>query len=213
VAASNNLSGTLELPNSRKTGGVHNPTTTVFIGESVVVRSLQQLFTRTKQAVYYVGNETIRSLIIIVSELKLNLKPLLDAKEPLVQLLLSHLQQGDLLVLQLVLLDSHSNAIRNGYGAWNFYVKYDAAGIGVIQLPVQAILADIRTNRLFLNHASNYKIYFWLRNGALRSEDIRAVGSVVTVCELPPHWPNGKGGVHMVGSFGWDPLRVSIGRE
>jgi hypothetical protein len=177
--------------------------------------------TRTKNAVYYVENETIRGLIVIISEIGLNLNPLLKDKENLTKSILLSLEQSTLKVLQLNFYDNNSNTINNGYGIWNFFVSYNASEGGIVELPVNKVVQEIRHNKWAFTAASSYKITLWIKSGT--TSVANAVGttsrSAYSAAELPLNWGEGKRDGNSsskniyVGSFGYNPIDVTIYRQ
>jgi hypothetical protein len=159
--------------------------------------------TSTKNAVYYVENETMRGLISIISQTGLSLEKLLGMKDMLVSALVFFLERRTLNVLQLEFLDRYGNILTNGFGVWKFRVEYGSSGSGVIAFPVNKVLAELRNNPLALREAVQYNFTFMIPPKA----------------ELPDGWSWGNGNQYRaqastyVASFGYDPLNVSISRE
>src|SRR5947209_7431487 len=116
--------------------------------------------TGTKNAIYYVENETIRGLIVIISAVGLSLSPLLSSKENLVKSMLYYLEENTLKVLQLAFQDRNRSSITNGYGIWNFHVRYNAFGIGAVELPVNRVVDEIHNNKWAFVNASSYVLIF-----------------------------------------------------
>lgn len=157
----------------------------------------------TRNAINYVENEIIRGLMVIISDVGLSLNSLLDNKESLVTGILFHLERRTLRRVQVEFYDKNGNSLNNGFGKWKFIANYGSYGRGIVELPVGKVLEEIRRNRWVLLSASSYKITLWVDSGA----------------ELPPGWSWGKddkkGSTQstFVGSFGWDPISMSIYRE
>jgi len=162
-----------------------------------------QTLTGTQTAVNYVENETIRGLILVVSDVGLSLQPLYDIKETLVTAILFHLERKTLRRVQLEFRDRNGNALDNGFGVWKFNVSYDAYDQGIIEFPVKKVLDELHRNKLALAPASSYIITLWVESGSA----------------LPPGWSwsenkgNRKAHSTYVASYGWDPLGISIYRE
>jgi len=159
--------------------------------------------TATKNAINYLENETIRGLIIIITEVGLRLDVLHNMKDSLVDGMLFLLQRRTLKSVQLEFFDMSGRAITNGFGLWKFNVGYDTYGSGFVELPVRKIVDEIRRNKRALAYAKSYSILILVEPGA----------------ELPPSWSWNENsrrystGGTFVASFGWDPLNASIHRE
>ncbi len=170
---------------------------------------------RTRQGVYYVENETVRALIVIVSEIGLALDRIHRCREALTNDLVHGLEAHALRVVQLALEDGSGSTLTNGHGLWNFYVYYGASGNGCVALPVESILTAIRESRWAFAAARSYHISLWMTAGTyVRAYDSRMPGYWVR--QLPPGWetsaPSGASATR-IGQFGWDPLSVSITRQ
>lgn len=159
--------------------------------------------TSTKNAVYYVENETMRGLISIISQTGLSLEKLLEMKDSLVSALVFFLERRTLKALQLEFLDRYGNILTNGFGMWKFRVEYGFSGYGAIEFPVNKVLNELRNNPLALREAVQYDFTFIIPPGV----------------DLPDGWSWVNGNQYRsqasahVASFGCDPLNVSISRE
>lgn len=162
-----------------------------------------QIRTRTKNAIFYLENEAVRGLMMIISAVGLSLKSLHETKESLVQGILFHLERGTLRAIRLQFLDVHGKVIENGFGVWRFDVSYEADGIGVIEFPVRKVVDEIQRNKLSLASAHSYEVIL----------------SIDAEAELPQGWckrtntrknsPNST----FLDTYGWDSLRSSVHRE
>ena len=167
----------------------------------------------TKNAIYFIENETIRGLLIILSELGLSLTKLFEYKVMITQDMEFYLKWGKLQAVQLKLM-INNRPMENGFGVWNFYVKYNAEGKGAVDFPVSKVVEEMRKNRHAFTSNLSYKIVLWLKHGALVIPHIAS--PTYAVCELPEDWSSGtskESGPAYVGSYGFEALKVSIYRQ
>jgi len=114
--------------------------------------------TETNTAIYYVGNQTLRGLFVIVTEVGLGVTPLLRIKEDLEQSLHFHLDHRSLRVLRLSFLDTAQNPLAGGFSIWDFFVKYGASGSDHLEFPVASVLDQIRSNRWAFANVASYRV-------------------------------------------------------
>lgn len=167
----------------------------------VVMPSRTYTFSFT-ESVYFFENETIRSLMIVIQEVGLPLDWLLDRKEPLLKGMRIHLEKKELQSLKLVFYDRVGNTIANGFGSWLFKVRYDTAGFGIVEVPVEKIYQEIKQNRWALATAASYEIQLTTTPGT----------------PLLPGWSHGKDGTKgskeiYLGSYGTDQINGTIHRR
>lgn len=159
--------------------------------------------TGTKNAIYYVENETMRGLMSIISQVGLSLGKLLSMKDTFVTAIVFHLERNTLSSVRLEFLDTRGNVIANGFGLWEFKVSYGSSGNSIIEFPVQKVLSELRSNPYALQAAVDYAVTLMIPPGS----------------ELPPGWNWTSEKYHSssqskhIASFGYDPLNVSVHRE
>jgi hypothetical protein len=167
----------------------------------------------TKHAIYFVENETMRGLLIILSELRLSLTKLFEYKAMITEDIEFYLRWGKLQVVQLKLM-ANNKPMENGFGIWNFYVRYDAHGKGAVDFPVSKVVEEMRKNRHAFSSNLSYKVVLWVNQGALGPP--LTTTPTYAVCKLPEDWGSGaskESGPAYVGSYGFEALKVSIYRQ